>query len=147
MKKASTRVHTTHTQADIGTMLVKKGLRRTKERALALSTLVRLHTPCSVETLQTEVGDAVNKVTLYRMLEQFADAGLIERVAQPDGVRRYEYQSEHHHHITCTGCGTRERVSVPEGTLTRAVAKSAPSFSAVTTHTLEFYGVCRECDN
>lgn len=111
-----------------------------------LSTLVCLHTPCSVETLQAEVRGSVNKVTLYRMLEQFADAGLVERVAQPDGVRRYEYQSEHHHHITCTECGARERVSVPEAILIRAVVKSAPGFSAITSHTLEFYGHCGACD-
>ncbi len=131
--------------SEIDRMLVGARLRRTRERVLVLSVMVRVHTPCSVEMLQGEVGGAVNKVTLYRMLEQFADAGLVERVAQPDGVRRYEYQSEHHHHITCTGCGFRAQINVSERTLLDAVKRVSDMFCEVTSHTLEFYGVCTKC--
>jgi Fur family ferric uptake transcriptional regulator len=129
----------------VDALLARAGLRRTKERVSVLRTLARLHAPCTVEALLVATDEQVNKVTLYRMLEQFADAGLVERVAHPDGIRRYEFQEEHHHHITCTRCGVRSRVSVPERALLAHALKGAPSFSRVTSHALELYGVCKQC--
>ena len=146
MKRASTPYRKgIELGASIEAMLVRTHLRRTKERVLVLRTLMQLHTPCTVEMLLQQVSGTVNKVTLYRMLEQFAEAKLVERVTHPDGVRRYEYQSEHHHHIVCTECGTRARVRVPERTMRNAVLQSACGFPVVTSHTLEFYGMCKEC--
>lgn len=132
-------------QSDGALLLSQAGLRRTRERMRVLEVLIHFHVPCSIEMIQGEVKDAVNRVTLYRMLEQFAEKGIVERVVLRDGVRRYEYQDQHHHHITCTACGTRARVEVSEQALSRAVCKQAKDFPVITSHTLEFYGVCREC--
>jgi Fur family transcriptional regulator, ferric uptake regulator len=126
-------------------LLTHAGLRCTKERISTLHTLARLHTPCTVENLHTALGKHINKVTLYRMLEQFADANLVERVTHPDGVRRYEYQEEHHHHITCRHCGVRSTIHLSERGLVAQALASAPSFSRVTSHTAEFFGVCKRC--
>jgi len=135
----------TISQASAEALLVTARLRRTKERVSVLRTLMRLHAPCTVDFLRAELLGLIHKVTLYRMLEQFADAGIVERVTHPDGVRRYEYQSEHHHHIVCTECGTRARVRVSERAMRQAVLQSACGFPVVTSHTLEFYGMCKEC--
>lgn len=129
----------------VETLLIHAGLRRTKERMSVLRALARLHTPCTIDALLRVTHERVNRVTLYRMLEQFADAGLVERVVHPDGIRRYEFQEEHHHHITCTRCGLRSRVSVSERALLSKALQGAPSFSRVTSHTLELYGVCKQC--
>ncbi|MBP9750084.1 MAG: hypothetical protein KBD21_05140, partial [Candidatus Pacebacteria bacterium] len=65
MKKTSASTHKEEEVSEIDRMLVGARLRRTRERVLVLSVMVRVHTPCSVEMLQGEVGGAVNKVTLY----------------------------------------------------------------------------------
>lgn len=126
-------------------MLTKAGLRCTHERLVVLTYLVNIHTPHTIDDLHRMFREVVNKVTLYRMLERFADDALVERVVSRDGVRRYEYQDEHHHHITCTRCGTRARIEVPEDVLLMAVHESTKDFSLVSSHTLEYYGMCKAC--
>lgn len=126
-------------------LLTQKGLRRTQERTLVLRELERLKSPVTIEELYALVQADVNKVTLYRMMEQFAEADLVERVSHPDGIKRYEYQVDHHHHITCTRCASRGTVHISETGLIAHALKSAPTFSTITSHTVEFYGVCKRC--
>jgi len=128
-------------------LLTQAGLRRTNERVHVLSVLVDSSQVATVDELHEKLHGAVNKVTLYRMLERFADDGVVERVMLGDGVRRYEYQHDHHHHITCTKCGKRNRVVVPERVLRTSAQKQATDFESVVAHTLEFQGVCKQCAN
>lgn len=145
MTNARRSVHTSGEVREIRRIFKEAGLRMTKERELVLSVLMQAHTAVRVEDVFALVKGRVNKVTLYRMLERFATARIVERVMLSDGVKRYEYQEEHHHHITCSECGARKRVSIPEAILARAVCAHTLGFSLVTSHTLEFYGVCVRC--
>lgn len=126
-------------------MLRDAGLRSTREREAALSYMVNAHGPHAVEEVFEGMCRAVNKVTLYRTLERFADAGLVERIQTNDRARHYEFQHEHHHHLTCTHCGFRARLSVPENRNFPTIDAAAHAFKAVTSHTLEFFGVCLKC--
>jgi len=145
MKCASIHSASSPQPRSVELLLTHAGLRCTKERVFVLQMLTSLHVPCTIDELYMHAKKCINKVTLYRMLEQFADADLIERVMHTDGIRRYEYQEEHHHHITCTHCGVRNTVHLSERGLSGKALASAPAFSKVTSHTVEFFGVCKQC--
>ena len=143
------RCHTRTTHVGVSKspedILARADLRRTDERLRVLEVLMHRSTPSSVEDLGALVGPTVHKVTLYRMLEQFAERGIVARLQFGDDKRWYEYQTIHHHHITCSTCGKRTPVYVHERALLRGVLRSAPDFKHVESHTVEFVGVCTSC--
>lgn len=43
--------------------------------------------------------------TVYRNLNQLADAGLIRCIPSPDGAERYDGRTDCHYHMKCRQCG------------------------------------------
>lgn len=87
-------------------------------------------------------GRAIGLATVYRALEAFARAGLMESVSIGGGAIRYGLAAEHHDHLVCLECGRWQplgRCPAP-----RAPRGAAPGFR-VTGHRLEFLGYCAEC--
>ncbi|MBN8548759.1 MAG: transcriptional repressor [Deltaproteobacteria bacterium] len=91
---------------------------------------------------------APNKSSVYRELDFLLELGRIIEIDVLEGMKRYEWQPEHaqhHHHIVCTQCGVVECIELcfNEEELSAKVAKK--SGFAVTSHVLEFFGVCADC--
>lgn len=117
------------------------GLRVTTQRLRVLETLVAASEPLTIDELAQQV-PAINIVTLYRMLDRFVREGLVYRTDFQDGKASFEYQSHHHHHVTCRSCGYREEVpvcKVPE------MPQTSNHFERIENHVLEFFGICRSC--
>jgi Fe2+ or Zn2+ uptake regulation protein len=55
----------------------------------------------------------MDRSTVYRVLADLTEVGLLEQVRLGDGVSRFEIQEVAHHHAVCTRCGATEDVSVP----------------------------------
>src|SRR5947208_10974649 len=56
-------------------------------------------------------GRRVGIATVYRVLDQLSERGLVQRVDFGAGIARYEAAlgtGEHHHHLICDGCGKVE---------------------------------------
>lgn len=89
--------------------------------------------------------DAVGLASVYRTLELLAELELAERRAESGGEASFLYCSpRHHHHAICTRCGLVREVEIcPGGGLSRAV-EQATAFQ-IARHTLDFYGLCPEC--
>ena len=49
-------------------------------------------------------GDEVGLATVYRVLTQFEDAGLVTRIHIDEGRSIFELKGEHHDHIACVRC-------------------------------------------
>lgn len=127
--------------------LARAGLRYTQDRERVLRYLMTHTSPNSIEKLTEQFKGQVHKVTLYRMLEQFTERGLVVRSHDTNGTRLYEFQQSHHHHVTCVSCGRRNAVSLPESDLARLVLRQACDFAHISGHTFEYYGVCKQCHN
>jgi Fur family ferric uptake transcriptional regulator len=86
----------------------------------------------------------LDKVTVYRTLESFVDAGFVQQVEFRDGVARYEIKHAHHHHVVCTKCGL---VADVEDCMEEAGVKSLEKKTgfSIASHALEFFGICRKC--
>jgi Fur family ferric uptake transcriptional regulator len=124
------------------------GLSITQPRVLILSHLMEIERPLSVDVLQKKVGATVNYVTFYRVMKQLVAKGLVQQLDFREGKAYYEYQGaeHHHHHISCVECGTREEtLDCHEGDEYKHVLTHSKQFSHITSHTLEFFGVCKRC--
>ena len=88
------------------------------------------------------VGDRVGLSTVYRTLQQLADAAEVDVLRTDDGEALYRRCSAgHHHHLVCRDCGRTVEVAGPavERWADRVAAEHG--FSDVS-HTLEVFGVC-----
>jgi len=89
-----------------------------------------------------------NKSSVYRELDFLFDLKLISEIDVLEGMKRYEWHSDHehhHHHIVCTKCGVVECIELcfNEEEIAQKVAKK--SGFTVTSHLLEFFGICAGC--
>jgi Fur family transcriptional regulator, ferric uptake regulator len=98
-------------------------------------------------TLRTQ-GESVGLSTVYRHLQSFADAGIVDVIHTPEGETTYRYCGEagtgHHHHLVCRDCGRAEEI---EGrSIERWAATVAEKYGYTDVdHTVELFGRCAAC--
>ncbi len=90
-------------------------------------------------------GEEIGLATVYRVLTQFEQAGLVVRHNFEGGHSVFELSSEKHHdHIVCVRCGKVEEFNDVE--IERRQEKVARSMGyELTDHHLNMYGLCPEC--
>jgi len=92
-------------------MLKQAGLKRTQQRVDILTVLLGAKQPLTAEQIGRKLRrNAPDKVTIYRVLENFLEAGLVHRAYLEDRSWYYESgdrctQLQCHPHFTCTKCG------------------------------------------
>lgn len=88
----------------------------------------------------------IGLATVYRVLTQFEQAGLLARNHFDNGKAVFELnQGTHHDHLVCLVCGKVEEFYVPEiERLQQSIAKER-GFE-LQDHALSLYGVCTKPD-
>ena len=91
-------------------------------------------------------GSDIGLATVYRVLMQFEQAGILSRSHFESGKSVFELNEGHHHdHLVCLSCGRVEEFFDPEiETRQRAVAQ-ARGFE-LQDHSLALYAVCNKAD-
>lgn len=108
-----------------------------------LDILKKSKKPVDAAVLVNKLG--VNKTTVYRQIEKFVKEGLILEVEFGDGKKRYELGSlDHHHHLICKKCKKIEDIALDEDIVLKEVVKKT-NFK-VESHSLEFFGLCIDCN-
>ncbi len=120
--------------------------RITGARRALLELLAQSDKPLTVAELHAGSRDhGMDLVTVYRNMEAFHAAGVVQRCPLEDGTPLFELMGEnhHHHHIICRVCHHVEKLDV---CVAEAFEKLATQrgFQDVT-HTLELYGTCPAC--
>jgi Fur family ferric uptake transcriptional regulator len=88
---------------------------------------------------------STNKVTVYRIMDSLYKNGIVTRLEFQEGKFRYEIKNtNHHHHLICTKCGKIEDVEGEYIHQLEADIFKNKKFK-VTGHSLEFFGLCRNC--
>lgn len=129
-------------------LLKDSNLKVTKRRVAVFSVLTSINEPLSIDAIFIALPVKMNKTTLYRILHTYATMGLVYQTDFRDGKAYFEFQNKHHHHIICTKCGTREGIaSCTFGDLIPLFTKTSKKFKTVTSHTLEFFGICKKCSS
>ncbi len=87
---------------DAKAIISKAGLKVTHQRVAVLETMMfRKDHPC-VDELYTELSKTIHglsRATLYNILEQFFQKGVLEKITTMDGKLRYDFKDTLHHHI------------------------------------------------
>lgn len=121
---------------------------RTRQAVLAL--LQRTRQPISA----TEIFDqlqrekvAIDLVTVYRTVHVLKELGLVVQIElHQEGLSRYELKEgrKHHHHIRCQICNQIvDLLLCPLQKVTKLIEQQTQFI--VDDHTLEFTGLCPEC--
>lgn len=84
--------------------------------------------------------------TIFRMMNQFFEKGIIQRVQFGEGKYRYEKSDNDHHHLICTTCGKVEDIGDKNMKDFENEIKTKKGF-LVKHHSLEFFGLCKNCQN
>ena len=98
-----------------------------------------------VYKLLLQNGEEVGLATVYRVLTQFEQAGLVVRHNFEGGHSVFELSSDKHHdHIVCVRCGRVEEFTDDEIEQRQKEVASKLGFE-LTDHNLNMYGLCPEC--
>jgi len=87
----------------------------------------------------------VGLATVYRVLTQFEQAGILTRSHFESGRAVYELnEGQHHDHLVCTSCGKVEEFFDAE--IERRQASVAKEMGwLVQDHAMSLYGLCGDC--
>lgn len=92
-----------------------------------------------------EAGEEIGLATVYRVLTQFEEAGLIVRHHFEGGQSVFELDhGEHHDHLVCVKCNRVEEFcdDIIEKRQEEIASKSGYE---ITDHSLNIYGICADC--
>ncbi|MDA0272425.1 MAG: ferric iron uptake transcriptional regulator [Proteobacteria bacterium] len=98
-----------------------------------------------VYKLLLQNGEEIGLATVYRVLTQFEQAGLVVRHNFEGGHSVFELASDKHHdHIVCVRCGRVEEFADDEIEQLQKKVADKLGFE-LTDHNLNMYGMCPEC--
>jgi Fur family transcriptional regulator, ferric uptake regulator len=89
----------------------------------------------------------VSRASIYRVMEELEEIGLLQRVEVGQGVVRYEparHGPGHHHHLVCDHCGQISPFS--DDGLERAIRRVSDTLPLrVSEHEVVIHGACETC--
>ena len=127
------------------------GLKITLPRVKILKTLensvIRHVSAEDVYRMLLDNNEEIGLATVYRVLTQFEEAGLVTRHHFEGGHSVFELSPEaHHDHIVCVKCGRVEEFADREIEQRQDAIAESMGFE-LTDHQLNMYGLCPDCRN
>ncbi len=103
----------------------------------------------SAEEIYQQLSDIdhdISLATIYRVLSQFEEAGLIIQHRFSEGRRVFELNhGEHHDHLVCVQC--RKIIEFHDDWIEQRQKELAKRFHfTMTDHSLTLYGLCSDCN-
>jgi len=136
-------------QKDLKNAGLKATLPRLKVLSLFENSKERHLSAEDIYKVMINSGEDVGLATVYRVLTQFEQAGLLIRHHFESGKAVFELDSGgHHDHIVCVKCGRVEEFYDAE--IEKRQEKAAESLGfKMQDHSLTIYGMCKEppCNN
>lgn len=134
-----------HDQKDLKSAGLKATLPRLKILELFEKSDERHLSAEDVYKVLLNAGDDVGLATVYRVLTQFEDAGLLVRHHFESGKAVFELnEGEHHDHMVCVKCGKVEEFHDEEIERRQEEAAESRGFK-MQEHSLMIYGICSNC--
>jgi Fur family ferric uptake transcriptional regulator len=134
-----------HDQKDLKNAGLKATLPRLKILELFEKSDERHLSAEDVYKVLLNAGDDVGLATVYRVLTQFEDAGLLVRHHFESGKAVFELnEGNHHDHIVCVKCGKVEEFYDEEIERRQREAAESRGFK-MQEHSLMIYGICNTC--
>jgi Fur family transcriptional regulator, ferric uptake regulator len=134
-----------------GDRLAEAGYRRGGARKAVIDLLSGQECALSaleIEDLLRESGRQVGRASIYRVLEELEELGLVARLDLGTGTARFEAVDpggvHHHHHLLCDDCG--DLVPFSDAELERVIGRVSQRLPyAVSGHDVTLHGSCASC--
>ena len=129
---------------DLFAALEDGGHRITEPRRSVIDALERKDDGFTAEELCKEL-PGVGRATVYRTIALLQGAGVICKLAMPDGASRYSMaRVDHHHHTICVNCGSVGEFK--HATIERMLRAVGQEISGeIVGHRLEVFTICAGC--
>ena len=133
--------------ADLRQAGLKTTLPRLKVLSILESSEVRHLAAEDVFKVLLDEGENIGLATVYRVLTQFEEAGLVIRHNFEGERSVFELNDEDHHdHMVCVQCGSvTEFIDLRIEQLQEKVAQTHQF--TIQDHSLTLYGICKRCRN
>ena len=135
------------TREELRAQLVCKGYRLTQSRETILALLRSTTSHPDANWIYDQVRKKLPHIslgTIYRTLNVLVEAGCIGELHFGNGQARYDGNVSEHYHVVCTECGALGDVFVTLPADLESAASEHTDYQ-ITSHHLEFRGLCREC--
>lgn len=138
-----------HVHSELRESLRELGLRATAPRLAVLAALHEAAAPLAHDEVMLRIGEGFDRATVYRLLADLAEAGLLRRMDLGDHVWRYELLdacraiADDHAHFLCTTCG--EVACLPEVEVRAVDGGRLPEALRGADVELKLTGTCRDC--
>ena len=133
---------------NLAKQLRDSGHKATPGRLAILKAIGSAAAPVSILDVSKKLGNRVDRVTIYRALEALTKAGLVRRIDLQHPHTHYELsvEGDHHHHLVCKTCDAVEDINdLDQEDLEKLALKKSKLFNTVSSHSLEFFGMCKNC--
>lgn len=132
---------------DFPKLLHRGGLKATGSRMDVLKALHWADRPVNTQTILGLLPKQSNKVTVYRVLADLKEAGLVRQIDFQQPHAFFELADpKDHHHLVCVSCDRVESFTGCEADrLGKKALRKSKAFAAVTGHSFELFGVCKRC--
>ncbi len=119
----------------------------TRQRTVILEELRKSRSHPTADELYARVRRRLPRIslgTVYRNLDVLAERGIIEKLVVGGSQKRFDADTEHHHHVRCLGCGRVQDVPVGGAAAIGAALPEVEGYE-ITGYRLEFLGHCHRC--
>lgn len=128
--------------------LKSANLKVTPARLGVLQALEATTTPMDVTAILTYLENyniAADPATVFRIMNSFTEKGIAKPIQFNEGKLRYEHTGRaDHHHFICEKCGSIEDISACNiSALEKDIQQKKGLL--ITHHSLEFFGICTNC--
>ena len=91
------------------------------------------------------LGIKADRITVYRSLLFLLERKVIIKIRFSDHKMRYEICAGHCHHLVCTRCKNVKKIVLGKHLESQEIKIYQKEDFKVTSHSLEFYGLCGNC--
>lgn len=135
------------TDHDLKTLFSQEGLRLTNQRKRVFEVMSEAKLPLNAEEIflkLLEQDDVISLSTVYRILELFVEKEIVLKSHLSENKASYVIKHGHKHYLTCLNCKKVIEIEGCPVPKIEATIQTNTNF-LVTSHKLEFYGLCPEC--
>lgn len=129
--------------------LTQEGLRFSRGREAVFAQAIHTHGHFTAEEMAKacqHLKPAVSRATVYRVLHEMLEAGVIRGTAFGDKHQHYEhlYDEKKHHHAQCVRCHTFIEFPDLDEDKRYHPYLEKQNFK-ILGHEMHFYGICKDC--
>ncbi|OAN37499.1 Fur family transcriptional regulator [Mycolicibacterium iranicum] len=103
-------------------------------------------TAAEIHDRLSDLGNHIDRSTIYRTITKLANLGVLNTVAQRDQPVSYGLAAHGQHHAVCTGCGT-VRTIPPSRLVSALVALRESSGFRSSELRISVHGLCDDCSS